>query len=117
MTPAAKVLLQLAERVTGAERELEKGPLYWVNSRAERVAKALAEGENMNSLGELQSTGPGFDVAIATLEAYASAFATALRALQGEPLDQGESDWLDHIIDGSPRLTNIRRQIIKEMVK
>jgi hypothetical protein len=48
----------------------------------------------MNSLGELQATGPAFDAAVARLEQAANAFGAALRALSGEVMAASESDWL-----------------------
>jgi hypothetical protein len=117
MTPAAAVLIGLAEEVAKAEKSLEGGPLYWATRKVQDVARDVAEGRSMNSLGELQSTGAAFDVAIARLEQAATAFTAALRALQGEALAGSESDWLNHTIEASPRLTSIRLHLIEGVTR
>jgi hypothetical protein len=114
MTPVAVALIGLAEEVVRAEKGLEEGPLYWARQKVESVTRDLAEGRAMNSLGELQATGPAFDAAVVRLETAANCFRAVLRALQAEPLSDSESDWLNVTIERSPRLTAIRLQIVEE---
>jgi hypothetical protein len=87
MTPAAKVLIGLAEEVARAEKSLTEGPLYWARSKVESVTRSVAAGEPLNSLGELQATGPALDVAVARLETAARAFESALCQAGKPPWD------------------------------
>lgn len=111
MTPAASLLLELASMVSSAEKQLKDGPLYWAKSKIEDVTRNLETGQAMNSLGELQATAAGFDVAVSRLETAANAFKAAYRNLGNEQMDEGERDWLTHEIERSPRLTAIREAL------
>jgi hypothetical protein len=102
MTASTECLVALAKRVDSAERQLKDGPLYWAQTKVEEVTRDLERGSSMNKLGELQATGPGFDVAISRLEEAVEAFKIAWSYLSPE---LGSSEWLEQTIAKSPRLT------------
>lgn len=102
---ATRALTVLAQRVVDAEQALTKGPLSWTEGTAERVRRYLEQGQRMNSLGELQANGAGFDVAIARLEEASAAFTACWHYLAPLRQEGDEFDgWLARIVQGSPRL-------------
>lgn len=105
------VVLGAAQDVIYAE-EAVKRAASTLRSILERMERDLAEGSSMNSLGVLQGNGP--DVAVATLEAKASAFQSAYRQMgprATEDWDVDSEEWLDSLVAQSPRLTAIVRKL------
>lgn len=104
MNNSERVLWALADRVGSAERNLKENALKWATSKCADVARYLDGGQSLNSLGELQSTGPAFDVGCAKLEEAVEAFRVAWTYLH-QDVGSDEVGFLEHAIAKSPRLT------------
>jgi hypothetical protein len=109
--PAVAVLWALAERVTGAENAVAENARS-LEDRVNGIRRSVTDGRTMNSLGELQGTGPGIDVAIARLEEAVQAFQVAYRYLAADlVVEEGDAAsaaaWCRSIIERSPRLTRV----------
>lgn len=85
-TAVSNLLVGAVSRVTAAERAIG-GQLGWVESAANDCREALANGRRLNSLGVLQGTGVGLDVAVGRLDLARDALADMLRTL--DPDDAG----------------------------
>ncbi len=66
---AVRIALAVAESEYDAACSAVESKLYWLRSAADSAERALESGASLNSLGELQGIGPGFDAAISRREA------------------------------------------------
>jgi hypothetical protein len=109
-------LLALADRVRNAEDNLRENALKWATSKVADIARYLEGGQALNSLGELQGTGPGVDVGCARLEASVEAFKVAWNYLS-QDVGTDEVGFLEHAIAKSPRLTREVERMNAEAVR
>ncbi len=77
--PAFELLYGAALELASAE-ETVRSKAAEIKGCMDRVLRYLDEGYHLNSLGELQSRGPAFDVAVAIREARADVWRRAVAA-------------------------------------